>query len=54
MNQPASVFVLLRVNPHPEEVLCLRWKKDDAVMEMQTQQLLYPSAAYEVVEWFVR
>jgi len=50
---PASVFAVLRVNPHPEEVVCLRWNKTDAEEQMKQQQLLYPAHTYEVIEWFV-
>ena len=48
-----SVFVVLRVNPHPEEVICLRWEKMDAEERKNQQQLLYSASTYEVVEWYV-
>lgn len=53
MTLPASVFAVLRVNPHPEEMICLRWKREDAESRAKAQQLLYPSSTYEVIEWFV-
>jgi len=54
MTLPTSVFVLIRTDPQPEDVICLRWKKQDAEDLKKAQKLLYPSSTYEVVEWFVK